>query len=139
MSLVDAVTGVIGKVVDKVAPDAGVREQMKFELDKMDKEELYNLVQGQLDINKIEAASENVFVSGWRPAIGWVGATALFTYYVPYSLTATGIWAYHCIQSGQFVTRPDIGIADLIGLVGTLLGFGVLRSVDKSLGTGSGH
>jgi hypothetical protein len=27
---------------------------------------------GQMDINKTEAASSNVFVSGWRPAIGWV-------------------------------------------------------------------
>ncbi len=37
----------------------------------------YNLVQGQLDINKIEAASTNWFVAGWRPAVGWIGALAL--------------------------------------------------------------
>jgi hypothetical protein len=35
------------------------------------------LMAGQLDINKIEAASSSLFVSGWRPGIGWICGFAL--------------------------------------------------------------
>jgi len=31
-----------------------------------------SLLIGQLDINKEEAKSSSLFVSGWRPAVGWV-------------------------------------------------------------------
>jgi len=32
--------------------------------------------QGQMDINKIEAANPTLFVSGWRPFVGWVCGSA---------------------------------------------------------------
>ena len=31
----------------------------------------------QVDVNKIEGASSNFFVLGWRPAVGWVGVLCL--------------------------------------------------------------
>jgi hypothetical protein len=31
----------------------------------------------QVEVNKIEAASSNLFVSGWRPAVGWGGVAGL--------------------------------------------------------------
>ena len=33
---------------------------------------------GQLEINKAEAQSGSIFKGGWRPAVGWVCAIALF-------------------------------------------------------------
>jgi len=33
--------------------------------------------QGQMEINKVEAASSSLFVAGWRPAVGWIGAAGL--------------------------------------------------------------
>ena len=40
------------------------------------------IVQGQLDVNKAEASSPSAFTSGWRPAIGWVCASALACQYI---------------------------------------------------------
>ena len=34
------------------------------------------IVQGQLDVNRAEAASPSAFTSGWRPAIGWICGAA---------------------------------------------------------------
>src|SRR5512146_1684738 len=31
-----------------------------------------DLMQAQIDINKQEAANQNLFVSGWRPFVGWI-------------------------------------------------------------------
>jgi hypothetical protein len=36
------------------------------------------LAEKQLDVNAKEASHRSVFVAGWRPAIGWCGALALF-------------------------------------------------------------
>lgn len=132
----------IGKTaLDKFIPDPQAKAQAVLELEKLhaagESEQLSARVQmmlAQVEINKIEAASPNTWVSGWRPAIGWTCAAALFTYYVPYCLVATGIWAYQCVHSSTLVTRPDLGIADLISLVFAMLGIAGMRTAEKLSG-----
>jgi len=132
----------IGKTaLDKFVPDPQAKAQAALELEKIhaagNSEQLQAQVQlilAQTDINKIEATNPNLFVSGWRPAIGWVCGVSLFTYYVPYCLVATVIWAYQCIHTGTLATRPDLGITDLIALTASMLGLGALRTVEKMNG-----
>jgi len=88
----------------------------------------------QIEVNKIEAASPRFWDSGWRPAIGWVGATALFVYYVPYCIAATVMWVYHCYVTHSLVHRPDLDISDLIALVVILLGGHTARTIEKLKG-----
>jgi hypothetical protein len=90
--------------------------------------------ENQTEVNKIEAASDSLFKSGWRPAVGWVGAVALFVYYVPYCLVATFIWAHQCWVTGQLVARPDLGVSDLFGLLAGILGLGYYRMREKHAG-----
>ena len=85
----------------------------------------------QTDIDKVEAASPSFWKSGWRPAIGWVGASALFVYYVPYSIAATALWVHQCYVTHSLVPRPDLGIADLVALIAILLGASTQRMVEK--------
>jgi hypothetical protein len=106
-------------------------------------------MQGQLDVNKAEASNPNTFVAGWRPYIGWVAGTALGMVYMPKALVLTGIWTYQAITLvshwqgiGPLPTLPpypDLGVTDLIGLLGTLLGMGTLRTIDKIAGNSNGH
>lgn len=87
------------------------------------------VVQGQLDINKTEAASSSAFTSGWRPAIGWVCAAALACQYIARPLVAwAGIVAGHPL--------PQLpGIDDnLWQLLTAMLGLGSLRSLEKVKG-----
>jgi hypothetical protein len=91
----------------------------------------------QADINKIEAASPRFWNSGWRPAIGWVGATALFVYYVPYCIAATGMWVYQCYVTHSLVHRPDLDVSDLIALIVILLGGSTQRMIEKLKGVAS--
>lgn len=65
-----------GKVVDKLFPNAVDAANAKIELFKLQQSgELArlaaetDLAKGQIDVNKIEAASTSVFVAGWRPAV----------------------------------------------------------------------
>ena len=51
-------------VINKIWPDKSAAEAAQLAA-------AVALVQGQMDVNKAEAASPNAFTSGWRPAIGW--------------------------------------------------------------------
>lgn len=59
--IIEAVGGVVG---DLVTTDKE-RLQAEIELRKLDQA----LDLGQIEVNKVEAASSSVFTSGWRPAI----------------------------------------------------------------------
>lgn len=123
--------GSIIESVGKVADDLITSDQEREELRLKEKEIDQRTDLAQIDLNKTEAGHTRIFVAGWRPFIGWVCGISLFCYYVPYVLTATALWANTVIQKGELVTRPDLGIADLIGLVLSMLGMSALRTKEK--------
>jgi hypothetical protein len=139
-----ALMGIGEKLIDRLWPDPAKAAEAKMELIKLQESgELQrmamenDLMKGQIETNKIEAASASLFVSGWRPAIGWTCAVSLFCYYVPYVLLATILWAWKVIDTGQLLARPDLGIADLIGLVTAMLGIAGMRTREKAIGVAS--
>jgi len=81
----------------------------------------------QNEINKIEAASEDKFVSRWRPFIGWVGGFALAYQSIVYPVMC---WVAKVgfNYMGEF---PKLDGATLSGILVSLLGVGVMRSYDK--------
>lgn len=85
----------------------------------------------QTDTNKIEAASTSVFVSGWRPFVGWTCGFGL---------------AYVSVIEpiGRFVAQVGFGYGGSFPVIDTeltlqvllgMLGLAVARSYDKKAGT----
>ena len=85
----------------------------------------------QIEINKIEAAHRTVFVAGWRPAIGWICAGALFWNFI---LQPLMMWVAFLFEV-DISSAPKLDIGDLITILLGMLGLGTLRSYDKSKGT----
>lgn len=83
---------------------------------------------GQMEVNKIEAANPNWFVSGWRPAAGWSCVAGLFYTFLLYPLLA---WASTNIG---LTTPPQIETGILVTMLGGLLGLGGMRGAEKYLG-----
>lgn len=73
---------VISTLIDKFFPDASQNAEAKAKLLEMQVNGELQGMLGQLEVNKAEANNSSVFVSGWRPAIGWVCAFALFYQYI---------------------------------------------------------
>lgn len=88
----------------------------------------------QIELNKIEAAHSSVFVAGWRPAIGWVCAASLAVYYIPRFFMGTLLWCIAAWGQQSLPPLPEMGIGDIIGLVGSLLGMSWLRTNEKKAG-----
>jgi hypothetical protein len=80
----------------------------------------------QNSVNSEEAKSESLFVSGWRPAVGWVCAAALFYQYL---LVPVGMYVSFAI--GHPLPKPPVLDDTLWQLMFGLLGMGTLRSLDK--------
>jgi hypothetical protein len=117
---------VLDKILDKAFPDPIQRAQVQKEMaeiaDREAAREAANQLQ-QIEVNKVEATHRSIFVAGWRPAIGWVGALSLFMYY-PVQI------ATQLILEG----KTNLDIVDLLGIIAGLLGFGGMRSFDKIKG-----
>jgi hypothetical protein len=83
----------------------------------------------QVELNKIEAAHSSVFVAGWRPFIGWVCGVALAWHFIGYDLF---VWI--ALAAGWPAPPILAGTEELISVVISLLGLGLLRTVEKSRG-----
>ena len=64
-------------LITRIFPDPAQAANAKLELLKLQQSGDLAQMTAQTDINKVEAGSTSMFVSGWRPAIGWVCALAL--------------------------------------------------------------
>ena len=108
-----AVSDLAKAAIDKIWPD-------KSDLERQQLANTLALIQGQLDINKVEAANPSVFVSGWRPYIGWICGTGLAYQFLIYPILIAFL---------PKIVQLDMGT--LITLLGGLLGLGTLRTVEK--------
>jgi len=86
-----------------------------------------DLLKGQLDVNAAEATNESLFVSGWRPAVGWVCALAFSWQYL-----LQPILTYLITISGhQVPPMPTLDFATMSTVLFGMLGIGAMRSYDK--------
>jgi hypothetical protein len=119
---VDPITAglsLVETVVGKIWPDKSEQERAQMAA-------ALALVQGQIDINKAEAASPSAFTSSWRPAIGWVCAAALAMQYILRPLVA---WV-GVVTNNPLPTLPGID-DNLWQLLTAMLGLSGLRTFEK--------
>ena len=117
--------------------------QAKFDLEYQKLTQV--LQEGQQAINLADANSGSNFRGGWRPALGWVCALSLGSYYIPQALAGAVLWVIQCVS--VMLAAADIGnvalpaypvafnVGEIMGLVASLLGMAGLRSYDKKQGT----
>jgi hypothetical protein len=122
---ITAVLGVVSQVIDRVWPDPAIAAQAKAELAKMQVSgELANIA-GQIEVNKAEATNASIFVSGWRPFIGWVCGGGLVYSFMGQPLLAWGSAIWH------YPVPPVLDLGTLLTILGGMLGLGGLRTMEK--------
>jgi len=85
------------------------------------------------EISKIEAASRSVWVSGWRPGIGWVCGLSLALYFIPQYMTGAYMFTHTYMTTGEIIPYP-VEPKAVLELVFSLLGLGALRTAEKIQG-----
>jgi hypothetical protein len=137
-SIIEAVGKVAGDLVttDKERMEMEI-EQRKLDLEEKRIDQATDLA--QIEVNKIEAASSSVFVSGWRPAIGWIGVAAMGYQFLLYPLFQ---WAWKYLQAMDWVPigmdPPPVLDADQLWVIlSGILGIAGMRSFEKTKGVAS--
>jgi hypothetical protein len=128
---------VLGNLFDRLFPDPKVAADAKLEVMKLAQTgELaqlnadLQLATGQMEVNKVEAASSDKFTSRARPFIMWIcGFSLMYAALVePFARFIAVVWFHY---SGAFpVINTDITLQLLFGL----LGLGAYRTVEKVRG-----
>ena len=125
-SLIGPVTGLLDKFVE----DKDQKNKLAHELATMADRHAQELAKGQLAINAEEAKSKNIFVSGWRPSVGWCCSLALFAHFLVFP-TMDVVTAYMGIEA---VAYPAFDMDSLMTVLLGLLGLGGMRSFEKYKG-----
>jgi len=116
---VGAVADLAKSVVSRIWPDKTQQEQAEIAA-------ALTVIQGQIDANKVEAASTNVFVSGWRPFIGWVCGLACAWNWIGLPVMKAGLAA-----AGVALAVSPADLTQMLPLLLGMLGLGSLRTVEK--------
>ena len=132
LALLPTLLPAITEVLDRVVPDQAAAAKAKLEMEAKLLEAATAQAGQQAAINQVEAAHQSIFVSGWRPFIGWVcGAGLAWAFVVGpmlgWLLPATGVVA----------ALPVLQMEYLLELVVAMLGLGALRSFEKMKGVAS--
>ena len=124
-NLIGPVTGILDKFIE----DKDTKNKLAHEISTMAERHAQELAKGQLEINKTEAASRNIFVAGWRPFIGWVCGVAMAYNYVLQPRLIFGL-----AQADYLVALPAIDLSEMMPVLLGMLGLGGLRSFEKFKG-----
>lgn len=125
--IVTALLPMLGTILDRVIPDKAASEKARLEMQAALLDAAVKGDLGQMAVNKAEAAHQSVFVAGWRPAVGWVCASALAYSYIVVPLAGT----VRTLMGEPALNLPVLD-ANLWELMAGMLGMGALRSWDKS-------
>lgn len=128
-----ALLPILGNLMDKLFPDPTAAANAKLQIMQMAQTgELAQLdadtkiALGQIAVNQVEASSPSLFVSGWRPFVGWICGFAFAFKFVLGPLVAMLLTA-----AGYPVVLPVMDFTEMSTILLGMLGLGALRTVEK--------
>lgn len=120
---VTAALDIGGKLIDKLWPDPAQRDAAKLRL--LELQQAGELA--QISVNQEEAKSSSLFVSGWRPSIGWVCSVACAWNWIglPVAKFAVLFLGYAAID------MSPANLSEMMPILLGMLGLGGLRTFEK--------
>jgi hypothetical protein len=115
----------VGTVIDDLHFSGEEKEKLKLQMKEIDAK----LKEKQLDINKVEAGHRSIFVSGWRPFLGWISGLSIGYVYLFQPLLDMILQMF-----GVEVDWVVLDLGQLMPLILGMLGLGGLRSFEKAKG-----
>jgi len=122
MAILSSLIGPVTGLLDKFIEDKDQKNALAHEISTMADKAASENALAQLEIAKIEAANPSLFVSGWRPAVGWCCCLALL--YNTILSPVLSIW----------LSVPEVDSSLLTPVLMGMLGMGAMRSFENSKG-----
>ena len=125
--MLDLLVGPIAKLLDKVIPDADGRSRLAHEIATLAERQAHEIAKAQIAVNKEEAGHASMFVSGWRPAVGWVCCFGLASNFLVVPFANFGLSV-----SGSPLLIPSLDLSEMMPVLLGMLGLGGLRTYEKT-------
>tara|TARA_A200000159_G_scaffold133874_1_gene132155 strand:- start:1247 stop:1645 length:399 start_codon:yes stop_codon:yes gene_type:complete len=124
-SLIGPVTGLLDKFIE----DKDKKNAIAFELSTMAERHAQELAKAQLEVNKTEAAHKSLFVSGWRPAVGWVAVLGMASNFL-----VIPVANFVLALANSTIIVPILDLSEMMPVLLGMLGLGVMRTTEKVKG-----
>lgn len=135
LSILGPLAPIAEKLIDRI-PDPNKRAEAREELEKLVLAVDASARQGQIEVNKQEAAHKSLFVAGWRPAVGWTCAFAFAysTILQPLAVLIASICSQYLDFQFDPSSLPDLQMDQMMTILMGMLGIGGLRTFEKLRG-----
>ena len=127
MSLVATLVGPVTGLLDKFIEDKAQKAMLAHKIATMSEEHHQDLMKAQIEVNKVEASNSNLFVSGWRPFIGWTCGLGMFGNFITIPF-ANFVLALLEIN----IVIPLVPLETMMPVLMGMLGLGAMRSYEKT-------
>jgi hypothetical protein len=127
--VIDKLIGPVTSLLDKFVEDKDQKAKLAHEVATMAQRHAQELAKAQLEVNKAEAQHKSLFVSGWRPAVGWCCVFGMMGNFMVIPFT-NFVLALLKID----VTVPLIDTATMMPVLMGMLGLGAMRTYEKRTG-----
>jgi len=127
----------ISTILDKVLPDKSANDAAKAHLVELQVSGELQQTLAQLQVDQTEAASQSVFVSGWRPFVGWCCGAAFCYSYILQPLLQTLLVMFH--STFDPAKLPRIDLSEMMPVLLGMLGLAAARTFEKVQGANPGH
>lgn len=132
MGIIDLLSPILGPIIERVFPDPKERRDFELKLAEIadrEAERQHEENMGQIGTNTEEAKNSNLFVAGWRPAVGWICAVG-----VGYSFVLEPTAEFVSRLAGYQGGFPVLDMGNLMTLIMGMLGMGFMRTKEKLAG-----
>jgi len=134
---ITAILNVGNSLIDRLIPDKTAAATAKAQLVQMQVSGELDEIKGQITVNQAEAASQSVFVAGWRPFVGWACGFAFVYAFILQPLIVMLLVAFKVAFDKSAL--PALDMSTMMPVLLGMLGLGAMRSFDKTQGNGNGH
>jgi|TARA_R110000824_G_scaffold46077_2_gene132832 hypothetical protein len=124
--MIEALIGPVAGLLDKFIEDKDQKNALAHQIATMSERHAQELAKGQLEVNKVEAASHSMFVAGWRPAVGWVCVLGMAGNFIIIPIANFVLALFESV-----VVIPLIDTATMMPVLMGMLGLGAMRSAEK--------
>lgn len=109
-------------------PDPEKKAQAEYAMLSMLQEKEFQVALKQLEVNAAEASNPSLFVSGWRPFVGWLCGFGLL-----YSTFGISVISWISGMNG-YPSPPKVDTTEMLVILAGMLGIGGLRTIEKKAG-----
>ena len=124
--MIDKLIGPVTGLLDKFIEDKDQKARLAHEVATMAENHAQELAKAQLEVNKVEAAHKSLFVSGWRPFIGWTCGLGMFGNFItiPFSNFVLALFSID-------IVIPLVPLETMMPVLMGMLGLGAMRTYEK--------